>query len=242
MATNTQNRIIDNARITCPGSLDGMINMTLFDVQKEFFARSNCWLFQAIVPIIATSNDYIIETGQPVVVNRLIQVERPRTPPPLPPKYLPMDPPQYLALWDANGEYGTNESINPDFAVPRSAVLLNAGIRSPIMRIRWNPMANEYWIVTVALNISDPTDSEGLPKVPDWILDKYYDYLCSGVKSRLMLQPGKGYSSTQGAAFHGRKFNEGVGLARTEVRNMFTYGGQRWAFPQGYNYRRPRVP
>ena len=242
MATNTQNRIIDGARITCPGALDGMLNAALFDAMKEFFARSNSWLFQVVVPIVPTANDYVIETGQPVVVNRLIQVERPSVPPPLPPQYLPMDPCQYLALWNSNGEYGTNESINPDFSVPRNAVLLNAGTRCPIMRIRWNPMANEWWIATVALGLSDPTDSEGLPKAPDWLLDKYYDYICSGVKSRLMLQPGKGYSSQPGAAFHGRKFNEGVGLARTEIRNMFTYGGQRWAFPSGWNYRRPRVP
>lgn len=242
MATNTENRIIDSVRMTCPGALDGVINMALFDTEKEFFARSDCWLFQLVVPIVAASNDYILETGQPVVVNRLMQVMRPSVPPPWPPQYLPMCPPQYLMMWDTYGEYGTNEAINPDFWVPRNAILLNAGIRCPIMRIRWNPMSNEWWVVTLALNLSDPTDSEGLPIAPDWLLDKYYDYLCSGVKSRLMLQPGKGYSSTQGAAFHGRKYNEGIGLARTEARHTFGYSNQRWSFPQGYNYRRPRVP
>lgn len=242
MATNTQNRIIDSARITCPGALDGMLNMALFDAMKEFFARSNIWLFQAVVNIVPNANDYEISTCQPVVVNRLMDLCQPSTPPPTPPQYLPMDPPQYLALWSAYGQYGTNETINPDFSVPRSAVLLNAGTRCPIMRIRWNPMSNQWWVATVAVNISDPTDGEGLPKAPDWILEKYYDYICSGVKSRLMLQPGKGYSSPQGAAFHGRRFNEGVGLARTEIRNMFTYNGQRWAFPQGWNYRKPHVP
>ena len=222
--------------------MDGVINMAVFDVMKEFFARSNIWLFESIVAIIPSSNDYQIETGQPVVVNRLMKVCRPTVPPPIPPQYLPMDPPQYLMLWSADGQYGTNESVNPDYSVPRNAVLLNAGVKCPIMRIRWNPMATEWWIVTVALGLSDPTDSQGLPKAPDWILDKYYDYICAGVRSRLMLQPGKGYSSPQGAAFNGRKFNEGVGLARTEVRDMFTYGAQRWTYPQGWNYRKPHVP
>ena len=245
MATATQNRIVDGARMTCPGATDGVVRMFLFDTLKEFFARSNCWLFQAVIPILPNANDYVINTGQPVVVNRLMRIEQPATPPPMPPQYLPMNPPQFLALWGNNGYTdgnGTNEAINPEFAVPREAVLLNAGVRSPILRIRWNPMANEWWVATIAVNLSDPTDSEGLPIAPDWLLDRYYDYISSGVKSRLMSQTGKGYSSPQGAMMHGRKFNEGVGLARTETRAMFTYGGQRWAFPQGWNYRRPRVP
>jgi len=98
MATATQNRIIDSARITCSGATDGVIRMVLFDVMKEFFARSNCWLFQAVIPIVSNANDYIINTGQPVVVNRLMKIEQPATPPPMPPQYLPMDPPQFLAL------------------------------------------------------------------------------------------------------------------------------------------------
>ena len=50
-----------------------------------------------------------------------------------------------------------------------------------------------------------------------------------------MLQPGKPYSSLPGAQYHGRKFNEAVGLARKEVRHMFLFGAQRWDFPHGWN-------
>ena len=78
---------------------------------------------------------------------------------------------------------------------------------------------------------------------PDWVLEKYLNAIASGVASALMLQPGKPYSCQMpGAQYHGRKFNEGVGLARTEIRNMFTYGGQRWNFPGGWNTPRPRLP
>jgi len=242
MATQTQVRIIDATRMTCPGALDGVIYMALFDALKEFFARSNCWLYETVVSIVPSTNDYVLEVcGSSVVVNRLMQVMLPRFPPPIPPQYLPMSPPQFLALLPNNELDGTSESINPAYSVPISAVLLNAGTSCPIMRIKTNPQQPQYWIATVALNIGDPVNQDGLPNVPDWILSKYYDYLCSGVKSRLMLQPGKGYSSQQGAAFHGRKFNEGVGLARTETRAMFTYSGQRWMFPQGWNYRQPRI-
>lgn len=242
MASVSLNRIIDNARIHCPGALEGMIRLEIFNILKEFFARNNIWLFEMVVDINRGANDYVINTGQNVVVTRLMSLNRPRTRPPVPPRYLPTDPPQYLELWTVEGQYGTNEAINPLYSVPRDAILLNAGTKCPIMRIRWNPQADELWIATVSLNVADPTDSEGLPCVPDWIAEKYNGYLADGVISRLMLQPGKPYSSQAGAAFHGRKFNLGLGLARQESRNMFTYGSQRWAFPQTWNYRRPRVP
>jgi hypothetical protein len=235
-------RLIDTVKTACPAALDGGIRRELFDVLREFFDRSDCWLFELVVQIEPNANDYRINTCQNVIVSKLVTLSRPRTPPPMPAAYLPMDPPQYLQLWSIDGQYGTSENINPIYNVPRDAVLLDAGIKCPIMRIRWNPRATELWIATLSLNLTDPTDSEGLPAgVPSWIIDKYFRQISSGVISRLMLQPGKPYSSQAGAAFHGRKFNDGIGLARTEARHMYTYSGQRWAFPQGWNYRRPRV-
>jgi hypothetical protein len=106
-----------------------------------------------------------------------------------------------------------------------------------------NPKVQEIWIATVSLNITDPMDKDGFADPPDWIMEKYGTYLSSGVISRMMLQPGKPYSSQPGAQFHGRKFNEGIGIARTEVRRMFTYGSQRWNYPtRGWNAQRPRLP
>jgi hypothetical protein len=67
------------------------------------------------------------------------------------------------------------------------------------------------------------------------VIEKYLNYLANGVNMRLMLQPGKPYSSLPGSQYHGRMFNQGVGLCRTEVRRMFTYGSQRWNFPGGWN-------
>jgi hypothetical protein len=242
MTTSALNRVIDTARIHCPGAGEGMMRLEIFNVLKEFFSRTSMWTFEMIVTVIRHSNDYMIETGQNVAVVRLMSINRPRTEPPLPPRYLPTDPPQYLELWTVEGQWGTNEAINPLYSVPRDAVLLNAGTKCPIMRIRWNPQADELWVVTFALNVTDPTDSEGLPNVPDWIIDKYNNQISDGVISRLMLQPGKPYSSQQGAAFHGRRFFQGMGQARQDARNMFTYGSQRWSFPQTWNYRRPRIP
>jgi hypothetical protein len=245
MTTTNLARMQDIVRMNCGGALDGIIRAESFNVLKEFFQRTNAWLLEITVFIVPTTNDYQIETGQNVIVNRLMSLERPRSPPTpdgeFPPDYLPMCPPQYLPVTQSENQ-PYSEAQNPLFRTRRSGVLLNAGTKCPLLRISQNPAANETWIATLALNICDPLDMDGFASPPDWIMEKYLDYLASGVCKRLMLQAGKPYSSQPGASYHGRKYNEGVGLARTEARNMFTYGAQRWSFPGGWNAPRPRLP
>ena len=252
-------RLNDMVRLAAPGALDGMIRLEMFNALREFFQRSDAWLFELPVYVVQWTNDYQLETGLNAVVNRLVALERPRTPPPpfmWEPMYVPMSPPQYLAVTarDQSAEdmpiqypstynvSSATEAQNPLFRVRRSGILLNAGVKCPVMRIGMNPSANETWIATLSMNVSDPVDSDGFTCPPDWLMSKYLDYFNSGVLCRLMLQPGKPYSSMPGAQYHGRKFNEGVGIARTEVRRMLTYGAQRWNFPQGWNSARPRLP
>lgn len=243
MTTTTFARIQDRARIAAPGALDGVIRMELYDTLKEFFARTDSWLFELPVYISSTTNDYQIDTCQNAIVQRLMALERPLSPPlgtPTPLSYLPMCPPQYLPV--AQNDAGPTESQNPMFRTRRVGVLLNAGTKCPFLRIDTNPNADEMWVATLSLNICDPMDADGFAEPPDWVMEKWSGYISSGVISRLMLQPGKPYSSLPGAQYHGRRFNDGVGLARTEVRRMFTYGSQRWRFPSGWNAPRPRLP
>lgn len=239
MTTTNMARLQDMIRVNAPGALDGIIRMEMFNILKEFFQRTNAWMIEIPVYIVSTSNDYLIQTGQNVVVNRLMALERPRSPLPsggqLPSNYAPMCPPQYLAV--TADEDASVEAQNPMFRTWRAGALLNAGTKCPILRIIQNPQATEMWVATIAVTPCDPVDSDGFTDPPDWVMEKYLTYIRSGVISQLMLQPGKPYSSLPGSQYHGRKFNEGVGLARTEVRHMFGFGGQHWIFPQGWKSR-----
>lgn len=235
MTTTNMARLNDMVRMTCGGALDGVVRMEMFNTLKEWFQRTDAWLLEVPIYIVPTTNDYQIGTGQNVVVNRLMGLDRPRSPPPvgepLTPPYLPMCPPQFLST---AGPDPRSEAQNPLFRTQRAGVLLNAGAKCPILRIRDNLTANEVWIATLALNVCDPVDSEGFVSPPDWVMEKYTNYLANGVNMRLMLQPGKPYSSLPGSQYHGRMFNQGIGLCRTEVRHMFAYSAQRWQFPGGW--------
>lgn len=237
MTTTPIARVIDRVRYNCPGALDGLVRLELYNAMSEFFARSNIWLFELPVYTVRETNDYIVDTGQDVLVNRLMAISEIAPQPIAPLEYAPTNPPQFLA--DVNPPSGP-EVNNPLFRVPRGGVLLNAGTPNPIIRIAFNP-GQRVWVATLALNVSDPLDADGLPIVPAWIMEKYKDAIGDGVISRMMTQAGKPYSNQQGAAFHGRKFNQGVGLARQEARDMFTYNGQRWSFPEGWSSRYMRL-
>ncbi len=235
-------RLSDMVRIGVPGALDGIIRLESFNVLKEFFQRTNAWLFELPIYIEPVVNDYRLETGQNCAVNRLMTLGRPQTPPDstqVPMAYAPMCPPQFLTSYEGGQTY---EGQNPLFRTQRDGFLLNAGSKHPILRIGQNPGAAEVWIATLALTPTDPVDSNGFVDPPDWVMEKYLRSIASGVMSALMLQPGKSYSSLPGAQYHGRKFNEGIGQCRTEVRQMFGYSVQRWAFPGGWNMPRPRLP
>jgi hypothetical protein len=233
MTTTPITRIIDRVRYNCPGATEGIMRAEFYNALSEFFGRTNIWLFEMLVPIVAATNDYILDTGQNVVVNRLMGLGRVDPLPSSNIQYAPMDPPQFLM--DSNPPSGptTNNLI---FRIAREGMLLNAGTPNPVLRIMFNS-GPQIWIATVALNIVDPLDADGLPVVPQWIMEKYKDAIGDGVISRMMTQAGKPYSNEQGAAFRGRKFNQGVGLARQEVRSMLTYGAQRWSYPGGWSNR-----
>ena len=167
MTTTNFARLQDRARIAAPGALDGVIRLELYDTLKEFFGRTDAWLFELPVFIVQDTNDYQVDTCQKAIVQRLMALERPRSPVPpngpWPPGYVPMCPPQYLTVSDANNM--PVESQNPSFRTRRSGVLLNAGSRCPYLRISDNPNVTETWIATLSLNISDPMDADGFERL-----------------------------------------------------------------------------
>ena len=61
MSSTNLVRLQDMARIAAPGALDGMIRMETFNVLKEFFQRTDAWLFEMPVYIVPQINDYQLE-------------------------------------------------------------------------------------------------------------------------------------------------------------------------------------
>lgn len=95
------------------------------------------------------------------------------------------------------------------------------------------PEGDEY-TVTVALTISDPTDSNNNPRVPEWILEKYRETFLDGAVGRLMSQPAKPYANERMAVYHLRRFRDGLAQARVDARHKNVDSANSWMFPRGW--------
>lgn len=126
-------------------------------------------------------------------------------------------------LWVQNAD---EINVNATMAEPGVVVLAQLPSQSQTLTAR------------VALTVTDPVrlsgDLEGWPKIPEWILEKYFQELLSGLLGRMMAQPAKPYSNQQLAVYHLRRFRNGITTARAESRRENTYDGQRWQFPGGW--------
>jgi hypothetical protein len=94
------------------------------------------------------------------------------------------------------------------------------------------------YVATVALTINDPTQRDGYPEFPEWILNKYSLGILDGVLGRMMSQPSKPYLNIQLATYHTKKFRNAVSVASAESDHRNVYGRQAWAFPQSFATRR----
>ncbi len=208
MTTSSIARLFDNARVHLPSALDGVMRLELFNVVREFTQRSDIWHERIPVSINQNQRVYDIVSAEGGLINRLIWVEGNAAQAPSPAPYQP-GPPQH-------------------------ACLLTTGAPSAQLEVFQFPSADELWFAHVALTNVDPSDKDGLPILPDWIYDKYHLTLLEGLLSKMMSHPAKPYTSKDGVLFHGRRFLNGIGLAKTESRRGFLAGGQRWAYPSGF--------
>jgi hypothetical protein len=74
--------------------------------------------------------------------------------------------------------------------------------------------------------------------IPQWILDKYGNEIVDGILGRMMMQPSKSYSSPQLAAYHLRRFRDGIAQTRSAQHHDNLFNAQRWSYPQQFATRR----
>lgn len=90
----------------------------------------------------------------------------------------------------------------------------------------------EYtYTAELALTVVDPVDADDYPRMPDWLLAKYYAQILDGLLGACMTQPAKPWTNERLAVYHTRRFRNGIAYARKEARHENLYDGQNWRFP-----------
>jgi hypothetical protein len=131
-------RLLDTVRIDCPGVTDGILRKTLFNTLREFFRRTNIWLFEIPVYITGDTNDYLLDTCQNATVIRLISLDKPQFFPSEAIDYVPGCPPQFI-------QYPTVPSFKhkPILAHQEGGLL---PVKMSYPPYFWNPGTSDIWI------------------------------------------------------------------------------------------------
>lgn len=125
-----------------------------------------------------------------------------------------------LALSDSNGT-----PKNGSMAIPGVIIL------------QYPPAVTTTYVAKVAKTITDPTQRDGTPELPDWIINKYGNSILDGVLGRLMSQLAKPYSSPQMAVTHLKLYFQVSASAKTEALHKNIQNGQTWKFPGQFSTR-----
>lgn len=96
------------------------------------------------------------------------------------------------------------------------------------------PSAIDTYTATVALTLAEPTTSDGYPRFPSWVLEKYLDNVMDGVLGRMMSQAAKPYSSERLAIYHLRRWRNAMAQATVDVQHKNLQGAQAWRYPKGW--------
>jgi hypothetical protein len=233
--------------------------MELFNAARQFFTDTAVWREYLNIYVDPNAYDYDLVTASKGVVTTLMSLGKPNDGQT---DASSVTAPTVRIGGDFNADFSSDFSgpfsLTPSGAIvdsydvqgysraiaeksPRRGALVRSGASNAILRIYDLPNVPEVWVSEVALTINDPIDGDGLPFMPAWIADKYFDVLLDGLLSRVMVHPAKPYTNEKGAAFHGRRFMSGIGTARTDVRHGGIYGSQRWRFPQSFATRSQRT-
>lgn len=125
--------------------------------------------------------------------------------------------------------------------VNASGLPAEASMETPgTLDLYYDPGTAQTYTAAVVLTVKDPTDGEGYPTFPSWVLTKYGNEILDGVLGRMMTQLGKPYSNQQLAIFHLRRFRSAISKAKVEAQHKNLYRGQAWSFPRTFTRTRRR--
>lgn len=96
------------------------------------------------------------------------------------------------------------------------------------------PLDGLTYTATVALTIADPTDTNGNPRLPTWILEKYREGFMDGALGRLMSQPVKPYANERMSIYHLRRWRNTMAQGRLDAKHKNVSGAQAWQYPGGW--------
>lgn len=199
--------LYNRVKSSCPGAADALIRLEVTAVMVDFTQETNVWIENIPFTTAATVGDFDYDLVlDGGTANRLMLVYDPALP-----------GPQH---WYMNGI---------------------SMIEPPVIHFVTQPELSKPLVARIAKACSTPQVTgtppvpTGYPVIDPWIVDKYTDVLYYGALSYLQSEPSKVFTDPKQAAQNASLYRSGKTQAKVEVQRANIYGGQAWAFPQGWS-------
>lgn len=211
-------QLLNQASVKLSGATIAGIKAELFDTLTEFFDVSSSWLEHFPIDAAAYQREYSVAPGTEGQIIRLAGVI-------------------------GNTNFATNAayeaakaqggSTNLGSWLPQAAVMPH--VNDIILR---DPPSNPQAMRAVLIkNVKLPTATGMIPQAPQWVLERYHNYILDGILGRMMGSQNKSYTNDALSTYHLKRFQEGISRARVAALKENTYGAQAWAFPQQWKTR-----
>lgn len=116
---------------------------------------------------------------------------------------------------------------------PQPAMMPNFG-QVVLSRI---PSITDTFTAAAVLNVTQPTNKDDMPIIPDWALSIYGTGISAGLLGRMMTQKNKSYSDQTLGIYQLKVFKDTVTRARVATMRNNTFGTQDWYYPQAFRTR-----
>lgn len=198
------------AEVELTGASVSGIKLALYTVLDEFFQDSLSWREHIHVSVTAGIQDYKIlnkEGGRPVAFLGAFDGWRLGVP----------------AFMPRFGE------VRFKWPVQVTSIPVTTTPPAPQPLSQTNP-----WLIVIAETVKKPTTREDFPVAPAWVLQVYFREILDGLLGKMMAQPSKSYSNQTQAAYHLKRFRQGIQIARVAAQRENTVGASNWRFPGGW--------
>ena len=205
-------RLMNQIRVQVPGQTDAGVKGVLFDVIDEFFDVSNAWTEWLNFVLAGGTQTYQLYPQHGGMINRLVTV-------------LDVN----RVVQPASITFG--EIPNSGAAGTAYTYVAPPGVILTFM----NPVNTTMTVnALVSKKIILPNNKDDIPDAPSWLLPLYARYLLEGTVGTLMMQRGKPYSDPERAAYHLKRFRDGMDMAKVATMRSNLLGGQAWRFPRDF--------
>jgi hypothetical protein len=202
-------QLMVQAVVKLPGVSEQALHAEFYDVLSEFLNDSSIWTENVTVPYMANTVAYRVSVSEGQII-RLNSV----------------------------GDWGTMQPLELTQVIPPGTPgpLFVPAIMPEIGLIvtRNIPDTNGFWQVNLVLNCKLPLTKGQMPEAPEWILPIWHVALLDGLLGKMMNDPSKSYTNAAGAAYHLKRFRDGIARARISKLRANTIGTGAWRFPQQF--------